>query len=99
MCAAYLPPTEDIASFNSALFTHDSGTGLTRGQADTLYLSKIRTDTSILPLTTFNNQVNLKNKLVFSAGSTPSTEIQQVANDTNISNTTNGGIIKFDRDW
>lgn len=95
MCAAYLPPTEDITSFNSSLFTHDSGTGLTQAQADTLYLSKKNTDISTAPLTTFTNQVNLNNKLVLSAGSTPTTQIQQVANDTNIYNTTNGGIIKF----
>ena len=54
--ASYNPPTDNIAIFNSSLF-NDDGDILTQAEADTLYLSKTKTDTSTAPLTTFNGQL------------------------------------------
>lgn len=59
MCAAYSPPTEDITQFNSSLFNQPEET-LSQAEADLLYLSKTKNDTSTATLTTFNNQVTIK---------------------------------------
>lgn len=56
--AAYLPPIEDITEFNSALFTNEIEP-ISQGQANLLYLSKVNSDTSTAPLTTFNNAVTI----------------------------------------
>jgi hypothetical protein len=56
MCAFYNPPTEDISSFNTSLFNQPEDT-LSQAEADLLYLSKTKTDTSTAPLTTFNGQL------------------------------------------
>jgi len=68
--AAYLPPTEDITSFNSALFTHDTGTGLSQTEANKLYLSKKNSDISTAPLTTFNGQVTIGGTTTITDGQT-----------------------------
>lgn len=59
MCASYNPPTENITSFNSSLFNQPENT-LSQAEADQLYLSKTKTDTSTSALTTFNNAVTIK---------------------------------------
>lgn len=76
MCAAYLPPTEDITSFNSALFTHDSGSGLSQGLADILYLNKTRTDISTAPQTTFNGNTFFLKDIEVSNATLPSLNLK-----------------------
>ena len=61
--ASYNPPTENITSFNSSLFNQPEET-LSQAEADKLYLSKTKTDTSTAPLTIFNNQVDFKGPIV-----------------------------------
>ena len=56
--SSYNPPTEDITQFNSSLFNQPEET-LSQAEADLLYLSKTKNDTSTATLTTFNNQVNV----------------------------------------
>lgn len=56
--SAYNPPIEDIPTFNSSLFNQPEET-LSQAEADKLYLSKTKNDTSTAALTTFNNQVNV----------------------------------------
>ena len=58
MCAAYSPPIEDITQFNSSLFNQPEET-LTQAEANLLYLSKVNSNTSSAPLTTFNNAVTI----------------------------------------
>lgn len=58
MCASYNPPIEDIPTFNSSLFNQPEEI-LSQAEADKLYLSKTKNDTSTAALTTFNNQVNV----------------------------------------
>jgi len=55
--ASYNPPTELITQFNSSLFNQPEET-LSQAEADTLYLSKKKNDTSTAPLTTFTGAVN-----------------------------------------
>ena len=62
--SSYLPPIENLPTFNSSLFNQDTGTGLTQAQTDTLYLSKKNTDTSTAPLTTFNNAVTIGGNVI-----------------------------------
>ena len=57
MCASYNPPSETITQFNSSLFNQIEDT-LSQTEADTLYLSKKKNDTSTAPLTTFTGAVN-----------------------------------------
>jgi hypothetical protein len=87
--AAYLPPTEDITAFNSVLFTHDSGTGLSQGQANALYLRKTGSVTeNINGLKTFTNNVEITTAL------RPSLIMRQSATEyTNIRQ--NGGALEF----
>ena len=54
--ASYNPPTENITQFNTSLFNQPEET-LSQEEADLLYLSKTKTDTSTAPLTTFNGQL------------------------------------------
>ena len=68
MCALYRPPTEDITEFNSSLFNQPQ-INLTQGQADLLYLSKTKNDTSTATLTTFNGQVTAANFSTSGSGS------------------------------
>ena len=56
--ASYNPPTENITQFISSLFNQIEDT-LSQSEADTLYLSKKKNDTSTAPLTTFNGQINI----------------------------------------
>ena len=56
--ASYFPPIEDITEFNSSLFTNEIEP-ISQGQANLLYLSKVNSDTSTAPLTTFNNAVTI----------------------------------------
>lgn len=70
MCAAYSPPTEDITQFNSSLFNQPEET-LSQAEADKLYLSKTKNDTSTATLTTFNGGTTIKGNSsfgVFGAG-------------------------------
>ena len=46
--SSYNPPTEDLPTFNSALFNQPEET-LSQAEADLLYLSKTKTDTSTAP--------------------------------------------------
>lgn len=65
MCASYNPPSEYITDFNTSLFNQDtggSGGGLTKTEADTYYLSKLNSDTSIGAITTFQS-VNVNTTL------------------------------------
>jgi len=55
---SYLPPLENLPTFNSSLFNQAEDT-LSQAEADLLYLSKKKSDTSTAPLTTFNGQVNI----------------------------------------
>jgi len=55
--ATYYPPTEDITEFNTALFTNEPD-AISQGQASLLYLSKVNSDTSTAPQTTFTNNVS-----------------------------------------
>jgi hypothetical protein len=57
--SSYNPPTEDLPTFNSALFNQPEET-LSQAEADLLYLSKTKTDISTAPITTFNGQVDIK---------------------------------------
>ena len=54
--ANYNAPTENIPSFNTLLFNQPEEI-LSQAEADLLYLSKTKTDTSTAPLTTFNGQL------------------------------------------
>jgi len=56
--SSYNPPTEDLPIFNSLLFNQPEET-LSQAEADLLYLSKTKTDTSTAPQTTFNGGVNV----------------------------------------
>lgn len=91
----YNPPLHINDVFNTTDYNSTNSSSVSQSNADATYLKKVGTAVSSATSTTFTNQVNLNNKLVLSAGLTPTTQIQQLANDTNISNTTNGGIIKF----
>ena len=62
--SVYRPPTEDITEFNSSLFNQPV-INLTQAEADLLYLSKTKTDTSTAPVTTFNNQITCSNIYLF----------------------------------
>jgi hypothetical protein len=44
---------------NIVTYTLDDTSGLTKSEADTLYLSKVNTDTSTAPLTTFNGSIEV----------------------------------------
>lgn len=59
--SAYNPPTEDLSSFNSGVFTETSGTStLTRDQADQLYLQfPIGQGQETLPALSTTGQVNV----------------------------------------
>lgn len=70
MCAAYNPPTEDIPTFNTLLFNQPEET-LSQAEADKLYLSKIKNDTSTATLTTFNEQAEIKNNLTIGIRGVP----------------------------
>jgi hypothetical protein len=50
---------------NIVTYTLDDAYGLTKSEADTLYLSKVHTDTSTAPLTTFNGAVNFGSTATF----------------------------------
>ena len=56
--SSYLPPTEDLPTFNSSVFNQPT-TGLTQAQTDLLYLSKTKDDTSTATFTTFTNAVRV----------------------------------------
>ena len=57
--ASYNPPSENLPTFNSTLFNQPEET-LSQAEADKLYLSKTKTDTSTATLTTFDNRVDIK---------------------------------------
>ena len=50
---------------NIVTYTLDDTNGLTKSEADTLYLSKVHTDTSNAPLTTFNGALNIGSTATF----------------------------------
>ena len=56
--ANYNPPIEDIPTFNSSLFNQPEET-LSQAEADKLYLSKTKNDTSTASSTIFNNAVSV----------------------------------------
>jgi len=56
--ASYNPPTENLPTFNSTLFNQAEET-LSQAEADKLYLSKTKNDTSTASTTTFNNQISV----------------------------------------
>jgi len=58
--ASYYPPTEDINVFNTSLFTNEPD-AISQGSASLLYLSKVSTDTSTAPLTTFTGNTTFTN--------------------------------------
>ena len=58
--SSYYPPTEDINVFNTALFTNEPD-AISQGSASLLYLSKVSTDTSTAPLTTFTGNTTFSN--------------------------------------
>jgi hypothetical protein len=95
--AAYLPPTEAITSFNTSLFTHDSGTGLSQGLADTLYVKKTNSVTeNINGLKTFTNNVEIFNaslpSLILTAtASTQYSRIRQNASTLQIQSLSSSG--------
>jgi len=62
--ASYNPPTEYITEFNTSLFNQPEET-LSQAEADLLYLSKTKTDTSTAPQTTFNGAVDIKGNTNF----------------------------------
>ena len=66
---SYDPPIEDITEFNSSLFNQPQ-INLTQAQADLLYLSKTKNDTSTATLTTFTNAIrvdgNINTRNIFS---------------------------------
>lgn len=74
--ASYNPPTEYNPIFNTSDFITET-TGLTQGQTDLLYLSKVNSGTSTAPITNFNGAVNVSGDI------TGSTLIQ--SNTTSIS--------------
>lgn len=55
--SSYRPPSEDITEFNSSLFNTPQ-INLTQAQADLLYLSKTKNDTSTATTTTFSGSIN-----------------------------------------
>lgn len=69
MCAAYSPPTEDITQFNSSLFNQPI-ISLSQAEADKLYLSKTKNDTSAATLTTFNGGTSIKGNSSFGVSNT-----------------------------
>jgi hypothetical protein len=56
--SSYNPPSESITEFNTSLFNQPEET-LSQAEADKLYLSKTKNDTSSASLTTFNGAVNV----------------------------------------
>jgi hypothetical protein len=56
--SAYNPPSESITEFNTSLFNQPEQI-LSQAEADKLYLSKTKNDTSTATLTTFNNAVSV----------------------------------------
>ncbi len=52
--------------YNSLFYVKDT-TGLTKANGDTYYLSKVNTDISTAPLTTFNGQVSINNVINLNA--------------------------------
>jgi len=69
--SSYNAPTEDLPIFNTSLFNQPEDT-LSQAEADLLYLSKVNTDTSTAPSTTFNGQVTINNSLDVGVPSTSS---------------------------
>ena len=67
--SAYSPPTEDITQFNSSLFNQPEET-LSQAEADLLYLSKTKNDTSTATLTTFNGGTSIKGNSSFGVSNT-----------------------------
>jgi hypothetical protein len=64
--SAYSAPTEDITEFNTSLFNQPEET-LSQAEADKLYLSKTKNDTSTATLTTFNGEVSVGGTLTGSS--------------------------------
>ncbi len=60
MCAFYNPPIENITQFNSKLFNQPEE-NLSQTECNLLYLSKVTSDISNAPSTTFNGQVSYNN--------------------------------------
>ena len=58
--SSYNPPTENITQFNSKLFNQPEET-LSQAEGNLLYLSKVTSDISNAPSTTFNGQVSFNN--------------------------------------
>ena len=56
--SSYNPPSENLPTFNSSLFNQPEVI-LSQAEADLLYLSKTKNDTSTATLTTFNNAVSV----------------------------------------
>jgi hypothetical protein len=62
--SSYNPPIEDIPTFNSSLFNQPEEI-LSQAEADKLYLSKTKNDTSTATLTTFNGGTSTKGNSSF----------------------------------
>jgi hypothetical protein len=86
--SSYKPPIEDITEFNSSLFNQPE-VNLTQGQADLLYLSKTKNDTSTASLTTFNGNVTING----TTGLTCSTSTPLFCRNINAINPAAGGNI------
>ena len=65
--ANYNPPTEDITVFNTSLFNQPENI-LTQGEADLLYLSKKKSDTSTAGNTTFTGTIKVEYELDVAVG-------------------------------
>ena len=66
----YNPPTENITEFNTSLFNQPEVI-LSQAEADLLYLSKTKNDTSTATLTTFNGGTSIKGSSSFGVSNTP----------------------------
>jgi hypothetical protein len=75
----YNPPTENITEFNSSLFNQPV-VNLTQEQADLLYLSKTKNDTSTATTTTFSGSITAANFTTSGAGALFSRYIYSTAN-------------------
>jgi len=77
--SVYNPPTEDITLFNSSLFNQPV-VNLTQAQADLLYLSKTKNDTSTATTTTFSGNITAANFTTSGSGALFTRSIFSTAN-------------------
>ena len=67
--SSYNPPIENLPTFNSTLFNQPEEI-LSQAEADKLYLSKTKNDTSTATLTTFNGGTSIKGNSSFGVSNT-----------------------------